>query len=124
MKVPEIIFDMAEISDRIEHETKLLKEWFKKDYSESDIRVKCDFNSILFVLSIEIEVLMGEEVTDGLTNNRMFFKSRPIRLMERDLRNKSLMNAFYKEFNPSLRKMIQGAFNLHYLEQKQKAGVL
>lgn len=123
MKKPEIVFDMSKISERIEYETKLLREWFKKDFPESDLRVSCDFNAILFILKIEIEVLMGEEVTEGLTGDRMFFKSRPIVLVEKDLRNRSLMEAFYKEFNPSLRKMIQGAFNRHYLEQKQKAGV-
>ncbi len=120
---PELRFDMVPIAERLKHETEVLKEWFKKDYPESELRVSCDLNGVLFCLSITIEILMGEEVTKELTDDRLYFKSRPIRLVEKDLRNRSLMEGFYKEFQPQLRKQIQGAFNRHYLEQKQRVGL-
>ena len=115
-KQPELRFDLVPIAERLAYETQLLEEWFKKDYPESTIRVKADMNGVLFCLSIIVEVLMGEEVA----KDRLFFKSAPIRLQEKDLRNEGFMNAFFSYFNEGMRKQIQTAFNHHYNIQKAK----
>lgn len=107
---------MSEIAERLQHEVSLLREWFKRDYSESDLRVDCDFNGVLFSLSIQVTVLMGTEVA----KNRLLFKSSPIRLVEKELRNRSFMNQFYKAFQENLRKQIQSAFNRHYEIEKMR----
>ena len=116
-------FDMQPIASRLSHETDRLREWFKIDYPESDLRVEADFNGVLFVLKIDITVLMGEETVEKTTQDRGYFKST-IRLLEKDLRNPSLMEGFFREFNTQVRKQIQNSFNSHYNLQKQKAGVL
>lgn len=107
---------MSDIAGRLQHEVSLLREWFKRDYSESDLRVNCDFNGVLFSLSIEVTVLMGSEVA----KDRLLFKSNPIRLVEKDLRNSSFMDQFYRAFQENLRKQISGAFNRHYEIQKMR----
>lgn len=112
-KTANLIFDIAPIAERLQHEVSLLREWFKKDYSESDLRVDADFNGVLFVLKIDISVLMGAEVAE----NRALLKST-IRLQERDLRNPDLMEGFFREFNKQVRLQIQNGFNKHYLEQQ------
>jgi hypothetical protein len=107
---------MVPLAEALAHEVDLLKEWFKKDYPESELRVTSDFNALLYTLKIQIEVLAGEEVS----KDRLYFKSTPIVLSERDLRNEALMYGFVKEFNKQVRIMVQNVFNKHYLEQKQK----
>lgn len=62
---------------------------------------------------------MGEEVA----KDRLLFRSQPIRLVEKDLKNKGFMEAFFGYFNEGMRKQIQNAFNKHYEVQKQKEGV-
>lgn len=109
-------FDLAPIAERLQHEVSLLEEWFKKDYPESTLRVLTDFNGVLFSMSIVVEVLMGSEVA----KDRLFFKSHPIRLVEKDIRNKGFMEAFFRYFNEGYRKQISGAFNRHYAIQKEK----
>lgn len=112
----ELRFDLFPIAERLQYETKLLEEWFTRDYPESTLRVNADFNGVLFSLKIVVEVLMGEEVAQ----DRLFFKSAPINLMEKDLRNKGFMEAFFRYFNEGYRKQIQNAFNKHYAIQKEK----
>ena len=107
---------MLPYAERLQHEVSLLREWFKRDYPESDLRVNCDFNGVLFCLSIQVEVLMGDEVA----KNRLFFKSKPIRLVEKQIRNEGFMEAFFRYFNEGMRKQIQSAFNKHYAIQKEK----
>lgn len=114
-----MIFDMKNVAERLQYEVSLLREWFKRDYPESDLRVNCDFNGVLFSLNIQISVLMGEEVA----SDRLLFKSQPIRLVEKDLRNHSFMDAFFKEFNKQIRMQIQTAFNAHYQREQQKIGL-
>ena len=106
---------MVPLAEALSHEVDLLKEWFKKDYPESELRVTSDFNALLYTLKIQIKVLAGEEVS----RDRLYFKSTPIVLSERDLRNEALMYGFVKEFNKQVRIMVQNVFNKHYLEQKQ-----
>ncbi len=118
-KTSNLIFDIAPIAERLQHEVSLLREWFKKDYPESDLRVDCDFNGVLFVLKIDISVLMGEEVAD----NRALLKST-LRLQERDLRNPDLMNGFFNEFNKQVRLQIQSGFNKHYYTEQSKLGLV
>ncbi len=118
-KTANLIFDIAPIAERLQHEVSLLREWFKKDYPESDLRVDCDFNGVLFVLKIDISVLMGEEVAD----NRALLKST-LRLQERDLRNPDLMNGFFNEFNKQVRLQIQSGFNKHYYTEQSKLGLV
>lgn len=103
----------------LQHECEMLYDWFKKDYSESDLRILCDFNAILHTLRIQFEVLAGEEVSE----NRLYFKSKPIILGERDLRNEALVYGFLKEFNKQIRLQIQNVFNTHYLREKQRLGI-
>lgn len=112
----ELRFDLVPLAEGLEHEVSLLKEWFDRDYPESELRVHCDFNGVLFSLSIVVEVLMGDEVS----SNRLFFKSQPIRLTEKDLKNPGFMSAFMKYFNEGFRKQISGAFNRHYAVQKER----
>ena len=112
----ELRFDMSPYAERLQHEFSLLREWFKRDYPESDLRCESDFNGVLFCLSIQVSVLMGEEVA----KDRLLFRSNPIRLVEKDLRNKGFMEAFFRYFNEGMRKQIQLAFNTHYAIQKQK----
>lgn len=113
---PELRFDMSEYATRLNHEFDLLREWFKRDYPESDLRCDADFNGVLFCLSIRVSVLMGQEVA----KDRLLFNSQPIRLVEKDLRNKGFMEAFFRYFNEGMRKQIQSAFNRHYSIQKEK----
>lgn len=117
-----MIYDVKSVADRVQHEVDLLREWFRRDYPESDLRAVCEFNGILFTLKITIEVLMGKEVTEDLTGNRGFFRARPIFLTEKDLRDPGFMEEFYRVFNPEIRRLIQGSFNRHYLQQKIEAG--
>lgn len=113
------LYEMVPLAEALAHEVDFLKEWFKKDYPESELRVTSDFNALLYTLKIQIEVLAGEEVS----KDRLYFKSTPIVLSERDLRNEALMYGFVKEFNKQVRIMVQNVFNKHYLEQKQREEV-
>lgn len=119
MTKPELRFDFVPIAERLAYETNLLEEWFKKDYPESTLRVKAELNGVLFTLSIHVELLMGEEVA----KDRLFFKSAPIRLQEKEIRNEAFMHSFFDYFNEGMRKQIQTAFNHHYNVQKQKEEV-
>lgn len=116
LKNRDALYEMVPLAEALAHEVDLLHEWFKRDYPESDLRVLCDFNSLLYVLKIEIEVLMGEEVS----TNRMYFKSTPIVLSELVLKNEAMMYGFVKMFNEQVRTMIQNVFNKHYIQEKQK----
>ncbi len=113
-----LVFDISSIAERLQHEVSLLREWFKKDYPESELRVNCDFNGVLFVLKISIEVLVGQEIS----SDRAFFKSE-LRLQEKDLRNRDLVNGFMAEFNTQVRKQIEGSFNRWYHEQAARGNL-
>lgn len=114
-KNQDALYEVVPTMIGLQHEVNLLEEWFKKDYPESKLRVSCDFNSILFVLKVQIELLMGEEVA----KNRLHYKPRPIVISERELKDERLMFAFVKEFNKNVRGQIQQVFNTHYLREKQ-----
>lgn len=116
MKQPELRYDFVPIAERLAYETELLEKWFKQDYPESTLRVKADLNGVLFTLSITVEVLMGDEVA----KDRLFFKSQPIRLEEKQIKNQTFMKAFFDYFNEGYRKQISSAFNRHYAIQKEK----
>lgn len=113
------LYDIVPVMIPLQHEVDLLKEWFKKDYPESDLRVLCDFNAILHTLKIQLEVLAGEEVSE----NRLYFKANPIVIGERDLRNEAFMYRFVKDFNQNVRPQLQHVFNTHYLQEKQRMGL-
>lgn len=113
------LYEIIPIAEGLADEVDRLEKWFKQDYPESELRVICDFNSVLYVLKIRLEVLMGEEVTE----NRLFFRSKDIILAEKELKNESLMYGFIKLFNQEMRKQVQNAFNTHYLQEKQRLGL-
>lgn len=61
------LYEIIPIAEGLADEVDRLEKWFKQDYPESELRVICDFNSVLYVLKIRLEVLMGEEVTENKT---------------------------------------------------------
>ncbi len=97
----------------LNHECDLLRDWFKKDFPECDLKLIVDVNQILRSFKITVRILMGEE----MVQNRGFFENK-IMLSEKDIINPSFMRAFFREFGNSYRIQISTAINRHYNQQR------
>ena len=105
------------IMDGLFNEVSLLREWFKKEFPECDLRVHVDLNKITLLLSINIRVMTSKEVTD----NQGFFEC-PIKISEKQFMNDRFMTPFLRSFNNELRKNISRAINNHILMERMKDG--
>lgn len=99
----------------LNHECDLLREWFRRDFPESDLRVTVDVNNITRSFTITVRVLMGSE----MVQNRGFFENKIV-LREKEIINPSFMKAFFKEFGNAYRIQISNAVNAHYLRERAK----
>jgi len=106
---------LGDIIQELQFEVGLLREWFRSDFPESDLKVVVDADNITRTLSITTSVLMGEEMVD----NRGFFKNTLV-LQEKEIINPLFMRGFFKEFNNGYRKQISEAVNRHYMAESQK----
>jgi hypothetical protein len=109
---------LGDIIQELQFEVGLLREWFRSDFPESDLKVVVDADNITRTLSITTSVLMGEKMVD----NRGFFKNTLV-LHEKEIINPLFMRGFFKEFNNGYRKQISEAVNRHYLAESQKSVV-
>lgn len=107
---------LGDIIQELQFEVGLLREWFRSDFPESDLKVVVDADNITRTLSITTSVLMGEEMVD----NRGFFKNTLV-LHEKEIINPLFMRGFFKEFNNGYRKQISEAVNRHYMAEVQKS---
>ena len=105
------------IMDGLFNEVSLLREWFKKEFPECDLRVHVDLNKITLLLSINIRVMTSKEVTD----NQGFFEC-PIKISEKQFMNDRFMTPFLRSFNNELRKNISRAINNHIIMERMKDG--
>lgn len=103
------------IMDGLFNEVSLLREWFKKEFPECDLRVHVDLNKITLLLSINIRVMTSKDVTD----NQGFFEC-PIKISEKQFMNDRFMTPFLRSFNDQLRKNISRAINNHVLMERMK----
>lgn len=103
------------IMDGLFNEVSLLREWFKKEFPECDLRVHVDLNKITLLLSINIRVMTSKDVTD----NQGFFEC-PIKISEKQFMNDRFMTPFLRSFNNELRKNISRAINNHLLMERMK----
>ena len=103
------------IMDGLFNEVSLLREWFKKEFPECDLRVHVDLNKITLLLSINIRVMTSKDVTD----NQGFFEC-PIKISEKQFMNDRFMTPFLRSFNDQLRKNISRAINNHLLMERMK----
>lgn len=103
--------------DGLFNEVSLLREWFKKEYPECELRIHVDLNKITLLLSIDIRVLTSKEVTD----NQGFFEC-PIRISEKQFMNDRFMTPFLRSFNNELRKNISQSVNNHLIMERLKNG--
>lgn len=101
--------------DGLFNEVSLLREWFKREYPECELRIHVDLNKITLLLSIDIRVLTSKEVTD----NQGFFEC-PIKISEKQFMNDRFMTSFLRSFNNELRKNISRAINNHLLMERLK----
>lgn len=105
--------------DGLFNEIGLLREWFKQEFPECELRVHCDFNKITLNLSIDIRVMTSKVVSD----NQGFFET-PIKISEKQFMKDSFMTPFLRSFNTELRKNISRAINNHLWMEKVKDAVL
>lgn len=105
--------------DGLFNEIGLLREWFKQEFPECELRVHCDFNKITLNLSIDIRVMTSKIVSD----NQGFFET-PIKISEKQFMKDSFMTPFLRSFNTELRKNISRAINNHLWMEKVKDAVL
>ena len=103
------------IMDGLFNEVSLLREWFKKEFPECDLRIHVDLNKITLLLSINIRVMTSKDVTD----NQGFFEC-PIKISEKQFMNDRFMTPFLRSFNNELRKNISRAINNHLLMERMK----
>lgn len=103
--------------DGLFNEVSLLREWFKKEFPECDLRIHVDLNKITLLLSIDVRVMTSKEVTD----NQGFFEC-PIRISEKQFMNDRFMTPFLKSFNNELRKNISQSVNNHLIMERIKNG--
>lgn len=101
--------------DGIFNEVSLLREWFKKEFPECDLRIHVDLNNITLLLSIDVRVMTSKEVTD----NQGFFEC-PIRISEKQFMNDRFMTPFLRSFNDELRKNISQSVNNHLIMERLK----
>lgn len=102
--------------DGLFNEIGLLREWFKREFPECELRVHCDFNKITLNLSIDIRVMTSKIVSD----NQGFFET-PIKISEKQFMKDSFMTPFLRSFNTELRKNISRAINNHLWMEKVKS---
>lgn len=105
--------------DGLFNEIGLLREWFKQEFPECELRIHCDFNKITLNLSIDIRVMTSKVVSD----NQGFFET-PIKISEKQFMKDSFMTPFLRSFNTELRKNISRAINNHLWMEKVKDAVL
>ena len=101
--------------DGLFNEVSLLREWFKKEFPECDLRIHVDLNKITLLLSIDVRVMTSKAVTD----NQGFFEC-PIRISEKQFMNDRFMTPFLKSFNNELRKNISQSVNNHLIMERLK----
>lgn len=101
--------------DGIFNEVSLLREWFKKEFPECDLRIHVDLNKITLLLSIDVRVMTSRAVTD----NQGFFEC-PIRISEKQFMNDRFMTPFLRSFNDELRKNISQSVNNHLIMERLK----
>lgn len=104
------------VMDGLMNEIGLLRDWFKKEFPECELRVHVDFNKVTLALSIDIRVMTSKEVSD----NQGFFET-PIRISERQFMKDSFMSPFLAAFNTELRKNISRSVNNHLWMEKVNA---
>lgn len=111
--------------DGLFNEVSLLREWFKKEFSECDLRIHVDLNKITLLLSIDVRVMTSKEVTEldkrGKPRevNQGFFEC-PIRISEKQFMNDRFMTPFLRSFNDELRKNISQSVNNHLIMERLK----
>lgn len=101
--------------DGLLNEVSLLREWFKKEFPECELRIHVDLNKITLLLSIDVRVMTSKEVTD----NQGFFEC-PIRISEKQFMNDRFMTPFLRSFNDELRKNISQSVNNHLIMERLK----
>ena len=97
----------------LNHECDLLRDWFNKDFPESDLKLIVDVDNIRRTFTITVRILMGFE----MVKNAGFFENKIV-LQEKDIINPSFMRAFFKHFGNEYRKEIARAINAHYNREK------
>lgn len=101
--------------DGLFNEVSLLREWFKREFPECDLRIHVDLNKITLLLSIDIRVMTSKLVSD----NQGFFEC-PIRISEKQFMNDRFMTPFLRSFNDELRKNISQSVNNHLIMERFK----